>query len=53
MSESLDTAWSNREPQLTYLLFDPFTLRYRGQPALRRCPMIGLPMPSEIAAGTR
>ena len=44
----LDRAFSGREPDIAYLLFDPFILRYKDDPrfaAFRR--KVGLPVPGE------
>jgi tetratricopeptide (TPR) repeat protein len=46
----LDRAWSNRDPAFTYLLYDPFILRYRDDPRFAAfCRKVGLPTPA--AAG--
>ena len=46
--EWLDRAWSNRDPGLTNLLFDPFIARYKGDPRFAAlCRKIGLPGPGE------
>ena len=48
--EWLDRAWSNRDPGITYLLFDPFILRYKDDPRFAAfCRKVGLPMPGEAA----
>jgi TolB-like protein/Tfp pilus assembly protein PilF len=46
--EWLDRAWSNRDPGIQYLLFDPFILRYRDDPRFAAfCRKVGLPVPGE------
>ena len=48
--EWLDRAWSNRDPGLGTLLYDPFILRFRDDPRLAAfCHKIGLPVPGEAA----
>jgi serine/threonine-protein kinase len=43
----LDRAWSNRDPAFTYLLYDPFILRYRDDPRFAAfCRKVGLPTPA-------
>jgi TolB-like protein/Tfp pilus assembly protein PilF len=42
--EWLDRAWSNRDAGVSYLLFDPFLLRFRDDPRFAAfCKKIGLP----------
>jgi TolB-like protein len=49
--EWLDRAWSNRDPGIHTLLFDPFILRYRDDPRFAAfCRKVGLPMPGEVPA---
>ena len=46
--EWLDRAWSNRDPGITSLLFDPFILRYKDDPRFAAfCRKVGLPVPGE------
>ena len=48
----LDRAWSNRDPAFTYLLYDPFILRYRDDPRFAAfCRKVGLPTPAELQGG--
>lgn len=43
----LDRAWSNRDPGISYLLYDPFLLAYRNDPRFAAfCRKVGLPPPS-------
>jgi TolB-like protein/Flp pilus assembly protein TadD len=47
----LDRAWSNHDPGITYILFDPFVLRYKDDPRFPAfCRKVGLPVPGEAAA---
>jgi TolB-like protein/Tfp pilus assembly protein PilF len=49
--EWLDRAWSNRDPGLTNLLFDPFIARYKGDPRFAAfCRKVGLPVAGEAEA---
>jgi len=49
--EWLDRAWSNRDPGVGYLLYDPFILRYRDDPRFAAfCRKVGLPIPRPAAA---
>jgi TolB-like protein/Tfp pilus assembly protein PilF len=42
--EWLDRAWSNRDAGVSYLLFDPFLLRFRDDPRFAAfCKKVGLP----------
>jgi TolB-like protein/Flp pilus assembly protein TadD len=42
--EWLDRAWSNRDAGVSYLLFDPFILRFRDDPRFAAfCKKVGLP----------
>jgi len=44
--EWLDRAWSNRDPGINTLYFDPFILRYRDDPRFAAfCGKVGLPVP--------
>jgi TolB-like protein/Tfp pilus assembly protein PilF len=46
--EWLDRAWSNRDSGIGYLLYDPFILRYKGDPRFAAfCRKVGLPVPGE------
>jgi TolB-like protein/Flp pilus assembly protein TadD len=50
--EWLDRAWTNRDPGVTTLLFDPFILRYKNDPRFAAFSRkVGLPVPGE-SAGT-
>ena len=47
----LDRAWTNRNAGITYLLYDPFLLRYKDHPRFAAfCKQVGLPTPAEVAA---
>jgi len=47
----LDRAFSNRDSGISYLLYDPFILRYKDDPRFAAfCRKVGLPTPAEIAA---
>jgi TolB-like protein/Flp pilus assembly protein TadD len=49
--EWLDRAWSNRDPGIEYLLYDPFILRYAGDPRFAAfCRKVGLPVPGQTVA---
>jgi TolB-like protein/Tfp pilus assembly protein PilF len=49
--EWLDRAWSNRDPGITYTLFDPFILRFKDDPRFAAfCRKVGLPVPGEAPA---
>ncbi|HXW84477.1 MAG TPA: hypothetical protein VEJ86_08735, partial [Candidatus Binataceae bacterium] len=49
----LDRAWSNRDPGIGYLLFDPFILRYKDDPRFAAfCKKVGLPTPAEVGKRT-
>jgi TolB-like protein/Tfp pilus assembly protein PilF len=51
--EWLDRAWSNRDPGIQYLLFDPFILRYKDNPRFAAfCRKVGLPVPGEASPRT-
>ncbi len=46
----LDRAWSNRDPGIVYLLYDPFILRYKADPRFAAfCKKVGLPEPGATA----
>jgi len=46
--EWLDRAFSNREPDISSLLFDPFMVRYQHNPRFAAfCRKVGLPVPSQ------
>ena len=48
--EWLDRAWSNRDPGITLLLYDPFILRYKDDPRFAAfCRKVGLPVPGEAS----
>jgi hypothetical protein len=48
--EWLERAWSNRDPGITSLLFDPFILRHKDDPRFAAfCRKVGLPVPGEGA----
>ena len=50
----LDRAWSNRDPGITYLLYDPFILRYKDDPRFAAfCRKVGLPVPGEAPRTSR
>ncbi|MBN8736180.1 MAG: tetratricopeptide repeat protein [Xanthomonadales bacterium] len=43
----LERAWSNRDPGISYLLYDPFLLAFRDDPRFAAfCRKVGLPPPS-------
>jgi TolB-like protein/Flp pilus assembly protein TadD len=47
----LDRAWKNRDAGIQYLLFDPFILRYKGDPRFASfCRKVGLPVPGDPTA---
>jgi TolB-like protein/Tfp pilus assembly protein PilF len=47
--EWLERAWSNRDPGIIYLLYDPFILRYKDDPRFSAfCRRVGLPTPVEV-----
>ena len=47
----LDRAFSERQADISYLLFDPFILRYKVDPRFAAfCRKVGLPTPAEVAA---
>ena len=46
--EWLDRAWTNRESDIGYLLYDPFILRFKDDPRFAAfCRKVGLPVPGE------
>ena len=46
----LDRAWSNRDPGIQYLRYDPFILRYKDDPRFAAfCRKVGLPVPGGAA----
>jgi hypothetical protein len=49
--EWLDRAWSNRDPGMLMLLYDPFILRFKDDPRFTAfCRKVGLPLPGETSA---
>ena len=47
----LDRAWTNRDPGVPYLLYDPFILRYRDDPRFAAfCQKVGLPTTTDAVA---
>jgi TolB-like protein/Tfp pilus assembly protein PilF len=47
----LDRAWSNRDPGINTLFFDPFILRYKDDPRFAAfCRRVGLPVPGKAVA---
>lgn len=49
----LDRAWSNRDPGIEYLLYDPFIVRFKDDPRFAAfCRKVGLPVPGEASAHT-
>jgi len=47
----LDRAWTSRDPGLSYLLSDPFILRYRADPRFATfCKKVGLPTTTDAVA---
>jgi TolB-like protein len=49
--EWLDRAWTDRDPGLTNLLYDPFILRFKDDPRFAAfCRKVGLTVPGETAA---
>jgi TolB-like protein/Tfp pilus assembly protein PilF len=49
----LDRTWSNRDSGITYLLYDPFIMRYRDDPRFAAfCKKVGLPTPAEVGKRT-
>ena len=51
MFKWLDRAWVNRENSISTLYYDPFLLRYKGDPRFAAfCRKVGLPTPAQVAA---
>ena len=51
MYKWLDRAWSNRDPGIAYLLFDPLILRYKSDPRFAAfCKKVGLPTTTDAVA---
>ncbi|MDE2054151.1 MAG: hypothetical protein KGI62_05645 [Xanthomonadaceae bacterium] len=51
MFKWLERAWSNRDPGIGYLLYDPFILRYRDDPRFAAfCRKVGLPTTTDAVA---
>jgi TolB-like protein/DNA-binding winged helix-turn-helix (wHTH) protein/Tfp pilus assembly protein PilF len=49
--EWLDRAFSDRDPGIVFLLYDPFILRYKDDPRFAAfCRKVGLPVPGETSA---
>jgi len=49
----LDRAWSNRDPGIPSLLYDPLILRYKDDPRFAAfCKKVGLPTPAEVGRRT-
>jgi TolB-like protein/Tfp pilus assembly protein PilF len=49
----LDRAFGDREPSISYLLFDPFIARYKNDPRFAAfCRKVGLPTPAEVKPQT-
>jgi TolB-like protein/Tfp pilus assembly protein PilF len=49
--EWLDRAWAERDNNVTILYYDPFLLRYKGDPRFAVfCKKMGVPTPEEVAA---
>ena len=49
--EWLDHAWVSRDPAISFLLYDPFILRYRNDPRfVAYCRKMGLPASSDAVA---
>jgi Flp pilus assembly protein TadD len=50
--EWLERAWSNRDPGVMQLLYDPFILRYKDDPRFAAvCRKVGLPVHGETSTG--
>lgn len=50
--EWLDRAWSNRDPGIGFLLYDPLMTPYKNDPRFAAfCRKVGLPVPGETASG--
>ena len=51
MFKWLERAWTARDPGVSYLLFDPFILRYRDDPRFAAfCRKVGLPSTTDAVA---
>lgn len=51
--EWLDRAWTNRDPGITQLLWDPFILRFKDDPRFAAfCRKVRLPAPGETSTGS-
>jgi len=51
MFQWLDHAWKVRDPGISYLLYDPFILRYRDDPRFAAfCSKVGLPTTTDAVA---
>jgi TolB-like protein/Flp pilus assembly protein TadD/predicted Ser/Thr protein kinase len=49
--EWLDRAWTNRDPGIQFLLYDPFILRYKDDPRFEAfCRKVRLPVPGQAVA---
>lgn len=47
----LDRAWSDRDPGISYILYDPFILRFKDDPRFAAfCHKVGLPALGEVSA---
>ena len=52
--EWLDRAWSNRDPGISQLLYDPFLLRYKDDPRFAAfCRKVRLPTPAELTGASQ
>jgi TolB-like protein/Tfp pilus assembly protein PilF len=51
MFKWLDRAWTNRDPGIAYLLYDPFILHYRDDPRFAAfCKKVGLPATTDAVS---
>jgi hypothetical protein len=51
LSSGLIRAFSNRDSDIVWLLFDPFILRYKDDPRFATfCRKVGLPVPGETSS---
>jgi len=51
--EWLERAWTNRDTEITYLLSDPLTLKFKDDPRFAAfCHKVGLPAPGELRQQT-
>lgn len=49
----LDRAWGTRDPGISYLLFDPFIVRFKDDPRFAAfCRKVGLPVPGDGSGHT-